>query len=111
MGAGKSTVGEEVARRLGRPFVDLDRELETETASSIPELFEARGEPVFRELEEELVVEVLADGVPSVVAEAAVAWELARAAREKFGGDAIGDFVAAWRAYLERISWPAVPAK
>jgi chorismate synthase len=41
----------------------------------------------------------------AVVAEAAVAWELARAAHEKFGGDAVGDFVAAWRAYLERISW------
>jgi chorismate synthase len=39
----------------------------------------------------------------AVVAEAAVAWELARAAKEKFGGDAIGDFVAAHRAYLERI--------
>ena len=41
----------------------------------------------------------------AVVAEAAVAFELARAAREKFGGDAIGDFVAAHRAYLERIDW------
>jgi chorismate synthase len=41
----------------------------------------------------------------AVVAEAAVAWELARAAREKFGGDAIGDFVGAWRAYVERIDW------
>jgi chorismate synthase len=41
----------------------------------------------------------------AVVAEAAVAWELARAAHEKFGGDAIGDFVAARRAYLERIGW------
>ena len=41
----------------------------------------------------------------AVVAEAAVAFELARAAREKFGGDALGDFVAAWRAYLERIPW------
>jgi chorismate synthase len=41
----------------------------------------------------------------SVVAEAAVAFELARAAREKFGGDALGDFVAAYRAYLERIPW------
>jgi chorismate synthase len=39
----------------------------------------------------------------AVVAEAAVAWELARAAREKFGGDALGDFVAAWQAYMERI--------
>jgi chorismate synthase len=41
----------------------------------------------------------------SVVAEAAVALELARAAREKFGGDALTDFVAAHRAYLERIPW------
>jgi chorismate synthase len=43
----------------------------------------------------------------AVVAEAAVAWELARAAREKFGGDALGDFVGAWHAYLERIDWTA----
>ena len=41
----------------------------------------------------------------SVVAEACVAWELARAAKEKFGGDALGDFLAAHRAYLERIDW------
>jgi chorismate synthase len=41
----------------------------------------------------------------AVVAEAAVAWELARTARDKFGGDAIADFVAAHRAYVERIEW------
>ena len=41
----------------------------------------------------------------AVVAEAAVAWELAAAAKEKFGGDALGDFVAAHRAYCERIQW------
>ena len=41
----------------------------------------------------------------AVVAEACIAWELARAAKEKFGGDALGDFVAAHRAYLERIDW------
>ena len=41
----------------------------------------------------------------AVVAEAAVAFELARAAREKFGGDALADFVAAHRAYVERIQW------
>jgi chorismate synthase len=42
----------------------------------------------------------------AVVAEAAVAWELACAAREKFGGDALVDFLAAQRAYLDRIAWP-----
>jgi chorismate synthase len=41
----------------------------------------------------------------AVVAEAAVALELASAAREKFGGDAVGDFVAAHKAYVERIDW------
>jgi chorismate synthase len=41
----------------------------------------------------------------AVVAEAAVAWELAGAAREKFGGDSVGDFVAAHRAYVDRINW------
>jgi chorismate synthase len=62
----------------------------------------ATGEPAQALVERSDVsaVEALA-----VVAEAAVAWELARAAREKFGGDALGDFVAAWRAYLERIDW------
>jgi chorismate synthase len=41
----------------------------------------------------------------AVVAEAAVAWELAGAAREKFGGDALVDFVGAHAAYLQRIEW------
>ena len=41
----------------------------------------------------------------AVVGEAAVAFELARAARQKFGGDSLGDFVAAHRAYVERIPW------
>ena len=43
----------------------------------------------------------------AVVAEACVAWELARAAREKFGGDALADVLAAYNAYLERIDWHA----
>jgi chorismate synthase len=41
----------------------------------------------------------------AVVAEAAVAFELACAAREKFGGDSLGDFIQAQRAYVERIPW------
>jgi chorismate synthase len=61
----------------------------------------ATGEPADALVERSDVqaVEALA-----VVAEAAVAWELARAAREKFGGDALADFTGAHRAYVERIS-------
>ncbi|MGZ8687986.1 MAG: chorismate synthase, partial [Gaiellaceae bacterium] len=63
----------------------------------------ATGEPAQALVERSDVqaVEALA-----VVAEAAVAWELARSACDKFGGDALQDFVAAHRAYLERIQWP-----
>jgi shikimate kinase/3-dehydroquinate synthase len=68
MGAGKSTVGAELARALGRPLVDLDRELEGELGAPIPQLFAERGEPAFREAEEELAVEALAEPVPAVVA-------------------------------------------
>jgi shikimate kinase/3-dehydroquinate synthase len=68
MGAGKSTVGAEVARRLGRPFVDLDRELEHELAAPPARVFAERGESAFREAEEEITVEVLSDPVPAVLA-------------------------------------------
>jgi chorismate synthase len=62
----------------------------------------ATGEPgeALVERSDVAAVEALA-----VVAEACVAFELARAAREKFGGDALVDFVGAWQAYVERIPW------
>ena len=53
MGAGKSTLGEQAAERLGRRFVDLDRELERSLRQTIPQIFGARGEADFRELEAE----------------------------------------------------------
>ena len=65
MGAGKSTIGREVARLTQRPFVDTDEEIEKRHAP-IPELFE-RGEPEFRRIEEQVVAETLA-GVPAVIA-------------------------------------------
>ena len=51
MGAGKSTVGGEVASRLRREFHDLDEEIEQATGKSIPELFDEHGEDGFRRLE------------------------------------------------------------
>ena len=50
MGAGKSTLGREVAARLGRPFLDVDEEVER-AEGPIWELFEQQGEAAFRELE------------------------------------------------------------
>ena len=67
MGAGKTTVGAEVAARLGRPFVDTDTEIERRTGSTIPELFDV-GEAYFRGLEAEMVEELLASPEPAVVA-------------------------------------------
>ncbi len=62
MGAGKSTVGRELAARRGRSFVDLDSLLEQRAGMTIPELFESRGELAFRALEAELLPEALSQG-------------------------------------------------
>jgi chorismate synthase len=86
--------GEPIVVRAGmKPLPTLMRPLASVDLAS--------GEPAEALVERSDVqaVEALA-----VVAEAAVAWELARAVREKFGGDALEDLVAAHRAYLARIA-------
>lgn len=51
MGSGKTTVGRLLARQLGVPFNDLDKEVEKAAAASIPEIFAREGEAAFRRLE------------------------------------------------------------
>ncbi len=68
MGAGKSRVGVEVADRIGRPFVDIDHVIETSAGETIPEIFRARGESAFRELEEHAAAEAIGRAVPTVIA-------------------------------------------
>jgi 3-dehydroquinate synthetase/shikimate kinase len=79
MGAGKSTVGEEVARLTGRPFVDTDAEIERRHGP-IPALF-VRGEAEFRQVEQEVVDEALAAAEPAVIALGGGAFEAARSDR------------------------------
>jgi 3-dehydroquinate synthase len=61
MGTGKTTVGREVAWRLGRPFVDMDREIEARAGKPVPRIFAEDGEAVFRKMEAELCVELAAE--------------------------------------------------
>jgi 3-dehydroquinate synthetase/shikimate kinase len=61
MGAGKTTLGERLAAALGRPFVDVDREL------PVNELF-AEGEAAFRAREAEATAAALANATPAVIA-------------------------------------------
>lgn len=68
MGAGKTTVGRLVARRLGRTFHDSDEEILARTGMTVPEMFGSRGEAAFRSEERKALASALASPVPSVIA-------------------------------------------
>ena len=55
MGAGKTTVGKKLAKRLGYFFIDTDREIEKEQGCSITEIFKYGGEECFRDLETDIL--------------------------------------------------------
>ena len=59
MGSGKSTVGRMLAAQLAWHFVDLDSEIERHTGLPIAQIFEQKGEPVFRDIEHECLTRVL----------------------------------------------------
>ena len=66
-GAGKSSVGRRLSKRLGLPFVDADEEIEKAAGMSIPDIFAQRGEAEFREGEKRVVARLLQSG-PLVLA-------------------------------------------
>lgn len=67
MGAGKSTVGRRLAKRLGLPFVDSDEKIEEAARTSTADLFERYGEHEFRDGERRLVAGLI-DGTIRVIA-------------------------------------------
>ena len=67
MGAGKSSIGRRLASEFNLPFVDADTEIETAAGMSIPEIFEAHGEPYFRSGEARVIARLLESG-PQVLA-------------------------------------------
>jgi shikimate kinase len=67
MGAGKTTVGRRLAKRLRLPFVDSDEEIEKAADRKISEIFERFGEASFRDGERRLIRRLIA-GPPKVVA-------------------------------------------
>lgn len=58
MGAGKTTIGRSLAKRLKLNFVDSDREIEARTGVSIPTVFEIEGEDGFRKREAQVITDL-----------------------------------------------------
>ena len=102
MGAGKTTIGREVARLAQRPFVDTDEEIERRHGS-IAQLFEERGEGEFRRIEEAFVAEVLARDEPAVIALGGGA-VVSPATRDRLRGRAF----TVWLAVDAEVAWSRV---
>ena len=64
-GAGKSSVGKALAKKLSLNFLDSDKVVEEKSGKSIPEIFITDGEPAFREMERAVVIDLIEnqDGV------------------------------------------------
>jgi shikimate dehydrogenase len=85
-GSGKTTVGRELARLSGKPFVDLDEEIVRRAGKPIPEIFASQGEGPFRQLEHEALTEACAKGGQVIATGGgAVLWSENRAAMRRTG--------------------------
>lgn len=68
MGAGKSSIGKRLAKELNVPFMDSDNVIAEAAACSISDIFEIYGETIFRDLEKRVLVRLLTEEPPSVIA-------------------------------------------
>lgn len=59
MGTGKTTIGQELAQKLDRPFLDLDDQIVEEAGKAIPKIFEEGGEGKFRAIERRVLLDVI----------------------------------------------------
>jgi shikimate kinase len=113
MGAGKTSVGKLLARRLGKVFYDCDLEIERATGVRVPVIFEIEGEPGFRAREQKTLAElvqrspvVLATGGGAVLAEQN---RKLLKAHGRICGGARGT-TAIDRCSRSRIRWPSSPS-
>jgi shikimate kinase len=58
-GAGKTTVGRLLAKELGLEFLDSDQVIESRTGKSVSDIFTQDGEPAFRQIEHDVIVDLL----------------------------------------------------
>ncbi len=66
-GAGKSTIGKQLADNLRLPFIDLDHLIETQAGMSVPQIIEERGEAVFRDMETAALKTLAPDGMRETI--------------------------------------------
>src|SRR5712691_4523952 len=93
MGAGKSTIGRRLSARLRLPFLDADMEIEAAAGMSIPDIFEAHGEPHFRDGEARVIARLLDSG-PAVIATGGGAF-LREETRSRIGSKAVSIWLKA----------------
>jgi shikimate kinase len=93
MGAGKSTIGRRLSARLRLPFLDADTEIEAAAGMSIPDIFEAHGEPHFRDGEARVIARLLDSG-PAVLATGGGAF-MREETRNRINGKAVSIWLKA----------------
>jgi shikimate kinase len=105
MGAGKTAVGQALAKRLGVPFRDSDAAIEEAAARSIAEIFARDGEAFFRRKESQVIARLL-EGPPAVLSTGGGAW---LSAENRARIKALG--VAVWLAADLDLLWQRVRHK